>query len=69
MLTDDVRVTPEVNQFVWKQGIRNIPRRVRVRLVRKKNDTEEKGEKFYTEVRLVPVRYFKNLNTEKSRDN
>ena len=69
MLTEDVRVTPEVNQYVWKQGIRNIPRRVRVRLVRKKNDTEEKGEKFYTEVRLVPVRSFKKLNTEKSRDN
>lgn len=68
MLTEDVRVTPEVNQFVWGKGIRNIPRRVRVRLIRKKNESEEKGEKFYTEVKLVTVRSFKNLLTEKSRD-
>lgn len=68
MQTEDVRVTPEVNQYVWGKGIRNIPRRVRVRLVRKKNESEEKGEKFYTEVKLVTVRSFKNLLTEKSRD-
>jgi large subunit ribosomal protein L31e len=68
MLTTDVRVDVDVNQYVWNKGIRNIPRRVRVRLVRKKNENEEKGEKFYTEVRLVKVKSFKNLKTEKSRD-
>ena len=68
MLTDDVRIGTDVNHFVWGKGIRNIPRRIRVRLVRKKNEEEETGGKFYTEVRLVKVRSFKNLLTEKSRD-
>ena len=68
MLTTDIRIDTEVNQFVWNRGIRNIPRRVRLRLVRKKNENEEAGEKFYTDVRLVKVKSFKNLVTEKSRD-
>ena len=66
MLTSDVRVSNEVNQYVWMNGIRNIPRKIRVRLVRKKN--EESGENFYTEVRLVKIKSFKQLLTEKSRD-
>ena len=69
MLTEDVRISAEVNQYVWSRGIRNIPRRIRVRLVRKKSENEEKGDKFYTEVRLVVVRSFKKLLTEKSSDN
>ena len=68
MLTTDIRIDTEVNQYVWNRGIRNIPRRVRLRLVRKKNENEEGGEKFYTDVRLVKVKSFKNLVTEKSRD-
>ena len=68
MLTPEVRVSEEVNSFVWHKGIRNIPRRIRVRLVRKKNESEESGEKFYTEVKLIKVRSFKNLVTEKSQD-
>ena len=69
MKTEDVRIDSEVNQFVWNQGIRNIPRRVRVRLCRKKNDSEDSKHKFYTEVKLLQVDTFKGLITEKSRDN
>merc|ERR1711893_247928 len=68
MLTEDIRIENDVNQYVWNRGIRNIPRRIRVRLVRKKNDNEESGNKFFTDVRLVKVNSFKNLVTEKSRD-
>ena len=68
MLTEDVRVDTEVNQYIWHQGIRNIPRRVRVRLVRRKNDEDETGNKFYTEVKLLRVDDFKGLLTEKSRN-
>ncbi len=69
MLTADVRVTDEVNKFVWRKGVRNIPKRIRVRLMRKRNENQESGEKFFTEVRLVKVRSFKGLVTEKTRDN
>ena len=69
MKTDDVRIDGEVNAWVWNQGIRNIPRRVRVRLCRKKNESEEAGNKFFTEVKLLHVDSFKGLITEKSRDN
>jgi large subunit ribosomal protein L31e len=31
MLTEDVRIDPQLNEAVWVQGIRNVPRRVRVR--------------------------------------
>lgn len=68
MLTEDVRVDTEVNQYVWHQGIRNIPRRIRVRLVRRKNEEDEVGNKFYTEVKLLSVDDFKGLLTEKSRN-
>ena len=68
MQTDDVRIDPEVNRFIWRQGIRNIPRRIRVRLSRRKNEEDEAGNKFYTEVKLLTVEGFKGLLTEKSRD-
>jgi len=37
----DVRVETKLNKFVWSKGIRNIPKRVRVRLSRKRNEDEE----------------------------
>ena len=41
-------VDTKLNQFVWSNGIRNLPRRVRVRMTRKKNEDEEAKNKFYT---------------------
>ena len=67
MKTDDIRIEPEVNQWVWSKGIRNIPRRVRVRLSRKKDEGEDSGNNFFTEVQLLHVDTFKGLMTEKSK--
>ena len=54
MLTNDVRIDPQLNQELWRNGIRNIDRRVQVLLERKKNeDDEEAKEKLYTVVRLA----------------
>ena len=54
MLTNDVRIDPQLNQEIWRNGIRNIDRRVEVLLERKKNeDDEEATEKMYTVVRLA----------------
>ncbi|PWN50247.1 hypothetical protein IE53DRAFT_105051 [Violaceomyces palustris] len=53
MGTKDVRLDPKMNQELWKNGIRSPPRRVRVRLERKRNDDEDAKERLYTVV--VPV--------------
>lgn len=64
MGTSDVRLDVKLNQFVWSQGIRNVPFRVRVRLARKLNEDEEAKEKMYTLVSWVPVADFKGLQTK-----
>ena len=64
MGTSDVRIDSNLNKFVWKSGIKNVPTRVRVRLSRKRNDDEEAEEKLYTLAQLVEVDSFKGLVTE-----
>ena len=55
MLTKDVRIDPELNKEIWKNGVRNLPTRVEILMERKKNEDEEEGqEKMYTLVKLVP---------------
>mmetsp|Transcript_34209 Transcript_34209/g.97779 ORF Transcript_34209/g.97779 Transcript_34209/m.97779 type:complete len:122 (-) Transcript_34209:146-511(-) len=68
MATKDVRIDTKLNKFVWSQGIRNVPRRVRVRMSRKRNEDEDAKEKTFTLVQHVPVESFKNLQTETVRD-
>lgn len=34
MGTKDVRIDPSLNAAIWNHGIRNVPRRIRVRLAR-----------------------------------
>ena len=62
----DVRVDTKLNKFLWSQGIKGVPGRVRVRLSRKRNDDEEAAEKLYTLCMHVPVeRYqYKGLQTQ-----
>jgi len=66
MGTDDVRVDTKLNKFLWSQGIKGVPGRVRVRLSRKRNDDEEATEKLYTLCTHVAVeRYqYKGLQTQ-----
>lgn len=54
MFTQDVRIDPELNQQLWRNGIRNVDRRVEIVMERRKNEEdEETQEKFYTLVRLA----------------
>jgi large subunit ribosomal protein L31e len=54
MFTKDVRIDPELNQELWRNGVRNVDRRVEVVMERRKNeDDEESKEKMYTLVRLA----------------
>ena len=64
--TQDVRVDTKLNKFLWSQGIKAVPGRVRVRLARKRNDDEEAAEKLYTLCMHVPVERFqyKGLQTQ-----
>ncbi|KAJ3110051.1 60S ribosomal protein L31 [Phlyctochytrium bullatum] len=68
MGTTDVRLDPSLNKEVWKQGIKNVPHRIRVRLARKRNDAEDAKEKLYTLVTAVPVTSFKGLETQNVDD-
>merc|ERR1719198_1444204 len=68
MGTTDVRVDTKLNKFLWSQGIRNTPRRVRVRMSRKRNEDESADGQMFTLVQHVPVESFKGLQTETVRD-
>jgi len=64
MATPDVRIAVNLNQFVWSNGVRSVPGRVRVRCQRKKNEDEDSESSFYTLVSYVPVVNFKKLTTQ-----
>merc|ERR1719444_598729 len=38
MLTKDVRIDTKLNKAIWSQGVRNVPKRIRVRFSRKRNE-------------------------------
>ncbi|KAG8698731.1 60S ribosomal protein L31 [Ceratobasidium sp. 394] len=59
----DVRLDPKLNQELWKQGVKNVPHRVRVKLERKRNDEEDAKEKLYVYASPVAVTSFKGLQT------
>jgi large subunit ribosomal protein L31e len=65
MGTDDVRVDTKLNKFLWSQGIKAVPGRVRVRLARPRNDDEEATDKLYTLCTHVVVErhQYKGLQT------
>ena len=56
MFTKDVRVDPELNKELWRNGVRNVDRRITVLMDRKKSEEDdETEEKMYTLVRLAPA--------------
>ncbi|WVQ63071.1 uncharacterized protein L199_001222 [Kwoniella botswanensis] len=64
MGVNDVRISPGLNQAVWARGIRSPPKRIRVRLERKRNDDEGAKEKLYVLASVVEgVTSFKGLQT------
>ena len=64
MGTADVRVEVSLNRFLWSKGIRDPPRRVRVRLSKRRNEDEDAKEAMYTLVSHVPVAEYKGLTTQ-----
>ncbi|KAJ0524367.1 putative ribosomal protein L31e [Helianthus annuus] len=66
MGTTDVRVDVKLNKYVWSRGIRSIPRRIRVRIARKRNDDEDAKEELYSLVTVaeIPAEGLKGLGTK-----
>ncbi|KAL9649751.1 hypothetical protein ABK040_009566 [Willaertia magna] len=67
MGTTRVRIEPELNKFVWSQGIHNPPKKVRLLLKRQANpDFEDwdKTNKFMTVVGFKLVPSLKGLHTK-----
>lgn len=55
MGTSDVRLDVKLNKAVWSRGIRSVPRRMRVRISRKRNDEEDAKEELYSIVTVAEV--------------
>lgn len=66
MGTTDVRMDVKLNKQVWSRGIRSVPRRIRVRVARKRNDEEDAKEEFYSLVTVaeIPPEGLKGLGTK-----
>merc|ERR1712126_305894 len=68
MNTEDVRIDTRLNKFLWSKGIRAVPKRVRVRMARRRNNDEDSVHAYYTLVTLVIVPTFKGLTTQNVED-
>ena len=66
MGTTDVRVDVKLNKLIWSHGIRSVPRRIRVRIARKRNDEEDAKEELYSLVTVteIPPEGLKGLGTK-----
>ena len=56
-MTSDVRIDANLNKHIWSHGIKNVQKRVRVRLSRRRNEDEEAKEKVCY-IRLVFIILF-----------
>ncbi|KAL8136366.1 hypothetical protein V2J09_002367 [Rumex salicifolius] len=66
MGTTDVRVDVKLNKQIWSRGIRSVPRRVRVRIARKRNEDEDAKEELFSLVTVaeIPAEGLKGLGTK-----
>jgi len=63
MGTEDVRLDPQLNKEVWKQGIKGVPYRLRIRISRKRNDEEGAKHRLFSYVQAVNVKSAKGMQT------
>ncbi|KAL6604846.1 hypothetical protein ACP70R_042790 [Stipagrostis hirtigluma subsp. patula] len=70
MGTTDVRIDVKLNKHIWSSGIRSVPRRIRVRIARKRNDEEDAKEELYSLVTVaeIPPEGLKGLGTKLVED-
>ncbi|EPR80098.1 60S ribosomal protein L31 [Spraguea lophii 42_110] len=58
----EVQISPDLNKFLWERGMRNVPKRVRVR-VNQEPYPKDPSKKVY-KLSHVVVSTFKGLGTE-----
>lgn len=58
-----MRLDPQLNKEVWKQGIKGVPYRLRIRISRKRNDEEGAKHRLFSYVQAVNVKNPKGLHT------
>ncbi|OEL37045.1 60S ribosomal protein L31 [Dichanthelium oligosanthes] len=70
MGTTDVRIDGKLNKHIWSSGIRSVPRRIRVRIARKRNDEEDAKEELYSLVTVteIPAEGLRGLGTKLVED-
>jgi len=68
MGTKDVRIDVNLNKAVWKQGVRNVPTRVRIVVSRRRNDDEDAKEEMYSFVTVAQEQSFKGKGTTVVQD-
>ena len=60
-----MRIDTQLNRHMWSKGCRNVPRMVRIRVSRQKNEDEDAKQPFFSMVQLLEVESFAGLQTEK----
>jgi large subunit ribosomal protein L31e len=70
MGTADVRVDVKLIKHIWRRGIRNVHRRVCIRVSRKRNDDEPAKEELYSYVTPaeLPAEGYSNLGEKVVED-
>ena len=63
MGTEDVRLAPELNQAIWKRGIKGVEYRMRLRISRRRNEEENAKNPLFSYVAPVLVATAKGLQT------
>jgi large subunit ribosomal protein L31e len=67
MKTKDNRIDGSLNTFIWHQGVKGVPKRVRVRIERmvaENTDGASKRKRLYSVISHVPVSTYKGLTTK-----
>ncbi len=67
MHVKDIRVDAELNHYIWKNGIRDTPNKVRIRISKKKSQDEDAREPYFCLVQNVDVEHFAGLRTENAK--
>ena len=65
MGTQKVLVKPSLNISLWQGGIRHVPHKMRIKITRKYDDSEESSGDMISELDVVSVDSIKGLTTQK----
>merc|ERR1719499_3028324 len=63
MGTEKVKLEAGLNKAVWAKGIRNIPRRIRVRISRQLDDEEDRQDDYISVVSHVDIPENERMST------